>query len=194
MPLDRYLTFGAIAAIGLTADLLTKKWAFENHFNMMDSSVSLWWISDILGVQTSFNGGALFGIFQGGSPWLAGLSIIALITLTGWLFLIEKGASRYMTIVLAMITAGILGNLYDRTGFGFRPEHPAETMYHVRDWIHFRLEGVPMFDPWPNFNIADSLLVTGAALICFAALFAPGLVGNALAGGGTGTNRREAVE
>ena len=32
----------------------------------------------------------------------------------------------------------------------------------VRDWIHFRIEGVPFFDPWPNFNIADSLLVAGA--------------------------------
>lgn len=170
--------FGAVVATGLAADLLTKKWAFENHFNISDSAISRWWISDILGVQTSFNGGALFGIFQGGSLWLAGLSIVALVALVCWLFLIEKASSRYLTVVLAMITAGILGNLYDRMGFGFRPEHPVETKFHVRDWIHFRLEGVPMFDPWPNFNIADSMLVTGAALICFAAFFAPGLVGH----------------
>ena len=41
---------------------------------------------------------------------------------------------------------------------------------NVRDWILFRLEGVPFFDPWPNFNIADSLLVAGAILLFLHAL------------------------
>ena len=31
--------------------------------------------------------------------------------------------------------------------------------------IRDRLEGVPFFDPWPNFNIADCLLVVGAAML-----------------------------
>ena len=40
----------------------------------------------------------------------------------------------------------------------------------MRDWILFRLEGVPWFDPWPNFNIADVLLVCGAIMLFLHAL------------------------
>jgi signal peptidase II len=43
----------------------------------------------------------------------------------------------------------------------------------VRDWILFRLEGVPFFDPWPNFNIADSALVIGAILLFLHAFITP---------------------
>jgi signal peptidase II len=40
-------------------------------------------------------------------------------------------------------------------------------MFHhgVRDWILFEWKGIPFLEPWPNFNIADSLLVTGAIML-----------------------------
>ncbi len=155
------------------ADLVTKSAAFAAHYQPHDPGVSFWWIPNILGVQTSFNGGALWGIFQGGSWWLAGLSIVALSGILIWLFVYKMAASRYLTVALGMITGGIIGNLYDRLGFGYSVGFPPEHTCHVRDWIHFRLQGVPLFDPWPNFNIADSLLVVGAAmLVCFA-MFSP---------------------
>jgi signal peptidase II len=165
--------FLLIVGCGLTADLLTKAWVFDNHFNPHDSEVSYWWIDGVLGIQTSFNGGALFGMFQGGSWWLAGLSLVALSGVLAWLFVFRMASSRFLTVVLAMICAGILGNLYDRMGYGFAADHPPETACHVRDWIHFRLQGIPFFDPWPNFNIADSLLVTGAFSLFLFALLTP---------------------
>ena len=42
-------------------------------------------------------------------------------------------------------------------------------MYAVRDWLHFRVEGII---DWPIFNVADSLLVCGAALLVWHALWA----------------------
>ena len=63
------------------------------------------------------------------------------------------------------MTGGIFGNLYDRVGLGFTPGFPEGIRTNVRDWVLFRLEGVPMFDPWPNFNIADSVLVAGAIML-----------------------------
>jgi signal peptidase II len=165
--------FFALAAGGLAADLITKSAIFERHFDPLDPTVSHWWIDGVLGIQTSFNGGALFGIFQGGSFWLAMLSLVALSAILIWMFAFKLAHSRFLTVALGLITGGILGNLYDRMGFGYVPRHPQETMYHVRDWIHFRLEGVPFFDPWPNFNIADSLLVTGAIMLFCYALLVP---------------------
>ena len=42
----------------------------------------------------------------------------------------------------------------------------------MRDWILFTWpeSGLKIFDPWPNFNIADSLLVTGAIMLVVHAL------------------------
>ena len=157
------------------SDLVTKSLVFSSHYFPDNPAISYWWIDGILGIQTSFNGGALFGMFQGGSWWLAGLSLIALSGVLIWLFVFRMATSRFLTVVLAMISGGILGNLYDRMGFGYAPAHPVETVYHVRDWIHFRLSGIPFFDPWPNFNIADSLLVIGAISLFVFALFTPEL-------------------
>jgi signal peptidase II len=46
--------------------------------------------------------------------------------------------------------------------------------YHhgVRDWILFTWpeSGVRLISPWPNFNIADSMLVTGAIMLVVHAL------------------------
>lgn len=173
MPLNRYVLFFLLATVGLASDLITKTQVFKHHFEPLVPGVNYWWIKDVLGIQTSFNGGALFGMFQGGSFWLAGLSIIALIGILVWLFAFKMAISRWLTVALGLITGGILGNLYDRMGYGYVERHPEQTMYHVRDWIHFRLEGVPFFDPWPNFNIADSLLVTGAVMLFAYAILVP---------------------
>jgi signal peptidase II len=173
VPFSRWLLFLLVAGAGLAADLITKSAVFAAHWRPDDALTQHWWIDDILGIETSFNGGALFGWFQGGSWWLAGLSLVALTGILCWLFVLRMAASRFLTFSLALVTGGILGNLYDRMGFGFSEGFPEAYRYHVRDWIHFHVEGVAFLDPWPNFNIADSLLVTGAILLFVFALFSP---------------------
>ena len=172
IPINRYVLFFLLASVGFIADILTKKYVFAQHFDQNDHGVSHWWVEDVFGIQTSFNGGALFGIFQGGSVWLAALSAVALIGILVWLFVYRMATSRFLTFALGLITGGILGNLFDRMGFGWVANHPEQTRYHVRDWIHVRFQDVPFFDPWPNFNIADSTLVCGALLLFFFAMFA----------------------
>jgi signal peptidase II len=176
VPAGRYVLFLLIVATGVAADLWTKQAIFSEHYRASgDHAVTHWWIDGVLGIQTSFNGGALFGMFQGGSWWLAGLSVVALGGIAVWLFVCRMATSRLLTVTLGMISAGILGNLHDRVGLGYSPMWDEFHRFHVRDWIHFRLEGVKYFDPWPNFNIADSLLVTGALLLFCFAIFSPGM-------------------
>lgn len=129
-----------------------------------------WWIDGIFGLQCSTNPGALFGFGQGYSFVFAMISLVAIVGIVVWLFWFRQAWDRWMNFALGLITGGILGNLYDRIGLGYKPDYPVEIKDNVRDWILFRLEGVPMFDPWPNFNIADVLLVTGAILLFLHAL------------------------
>lgn len=122
-----------------------------------------WWlIPNVLGIQTSTNQGALFGLGQGNSLLFATLSIGALIGIFIWLFVAKAARDWWITITLGVICGGIIGNLYDRLGLWHGPDPGPFEKNAVRDWIHFRVEGLPFFDPWPNFNIADSLLVCGA--------------------------------
>jgi signal peptidase II len=105
-------------------------------------------------MQTSLNTGALFGIGQGGVLVLAGISFVATLGVIWWMTWGGASQDRFISVVLGMITGGILGNMYDRLGiWGTRA---------VRDWILFQYNEQYV---WPNFNIADSLLVVGAALM-----------------------------
>ncbi|MBN1909949.1 MAG: signal peptidase II [Pirellulales bacterium] len=175
VPLDRYLTFGSIAVLGLVADLATKHWAFSTAG--MPGGPTRWLWQDVVGLQTSLNEGALFGLGQGFVTVFALLAAVALVAVLAWLFVAGAARDRLLNIALACVTAGILGNLYDRLGMpGLTWNYVnelhkiGEPVHAVRDWI------LVMIGPWhwPNFNIADSLLVCGAILLCWHALrYAP---------------------
>ena len=66
-----------------------------------------------------------------------------------------------LTVALGAVMAGILGNLYDRLGLWTLPGKTGPTIHAVRDFI------LVQYPPWtwPNFNLADSSLVCGAALL-----------------------------
>jgi signal peptidase II len=167
------LIFFSICLFGFAADILTKSSIFATYFHPYQPPIQHWWIDGILGIETTTNPGALFGMFAGYRVLFAGLSIVALICIAAWLFVFGGARDRWLTITLAIISGGILGNLYDRLGFGYRTEYPTEIRYNVRDWIHFRVAGISWLDPWPNFNVADSLLVCGAILLVLHSLFGP---------------------
>lgn len=176
MPANRYLLFVLLAVVGLAADLITKSVVFRQHFQpqlmeMGQPQRIHWLIEDSFGIQCSTNPGALFGFGAGFSSVFAAISFVALAGILVWLFWFKQASDRWMTIAFGLVTGGILGNLYDRLGFGYLPDYPEAIRTDVRDWILFRLAGVPFFDPWPNFNIADSLLVTGAIMLFIHAFF-----------------------
>lgn len=172
------IVFLSLAASGVAVDLWTKSYMFANYWPYSqppdawpNAHTPHWWIDGIFGIQTSTNGGALFGMMQGYQSVFVSLSVLALVGLLTWLFAFGAWRDRLLLCCLGLITGGILGNLYDRLGLWHDATTPVDFHYHVRDWIHFRLAGVPYFDPWPNFNIADSLLVVGVVLMLIHNLF-----------------------
>lgn len=93
------------------------------------------------------NTGAAFGIGFSRNAFFAGLSVL----LTGVLLYLQhawRDRSRWLQWGLVLVTAGAIGNLYDRLAFGY-----------VVDFLDFRV--------WPVFNVADSCVTVGACLLAW---------------------------
>jgi signal peptidase II len=128
-----------------------------------------------IGLQLSRNWGALFGMGQG-KVWLfAILSTIAMLAIPIWLFVFGAARDKWLNVALACVMAGVLGNLYDRLGLSGEvwtgtAQASGDAVHAVRDWILWQANDRWR---WPNFNIADSLLVLGAAQLFFHAMRQP---------------------
>ncbi|MBW3600517.1 MAG: signal peptidase II [Planctomycetes bacterium] len=152
--------FLTLAVCGCAADLLTKHYIFE--WRGMPQPDNVWWIvEDYFGIETALNPGALFGMGKGFGVVFAALSVAATAGVLGWIFIGRATRDLTLTIALGCVQGGILGNLYDRLGLWHPPGRPDVWRNEVRDWILFRWGEYT----WPNFNIADSLLVCGAMLL-----------------------------
>lgn len=174
LPKNRYLVFFAIATLGCLIDLTTKRWVFDWLGPPGPSSRVYWLWPGYVGFQTSLNEGALFGFGQGKVFLFAALSVVAAIGIPVWLFYGRAANDWLLCIALACVTAGVFGNLYDRLalhGLTWHvPPHMGEPVHAVRDFVLLQLSD--RFR-WPNFNVADSMLVCGAALLLWHALHPP---------------------
>lgn len=172
------LLFFICTVLGAVADLETKNRVFAAlgkpgeylRFEQPEKNATYWLLEGVFGFQTTLNEGALFGFWEGMTTVLAALSIFAFVAIVVFLFHTAARESRFLSVTLGLITAGILGNLYDRLGwhgltwnYATERHEIGEPVYAVRDWILVRIGSFN----WPNFNIADSLLVCGVILLLF---------------------------
>lgn len=157
----RWLTFFAVAALGTATDLLTKQWVFDWR-GLPGQMPPYWLIDSYVGIETAVNPGALFGMGAGWGRLFAALSVFAAVAIVVWLYRYRAIESWWLVFALAGVTGGIFGNLYDRLGWWNPPSSVPEWRSGVRDWILFQYNPTYV---WPNFNIADSLLVCGAIML-----------------------------
>jgi len=167
VPWTRAIAFGSIAVIGAGADLWTKSAVF--HWRGLPGQADVWWLVEgYVGIETAVNIGAVFGLGAGRGTLFAGLSIIAAFGIFVWLFYFGAAKHWWLTIAMGCVLGGIIGNLYDRLGLWWTPDLHPEWRSGVRDWILWQAgENYK----WPNFNIADSLLVCGAAALLWKSVF-----------------------
>jgi len=99
------------------------------------------------------NTGAAWSMFSGNNSLLA---IIALAALFILYFTRHHFDSRTLLgqIAFGMIIGGILGNLVDRI-----------RVQHVIDFLYFYVQGASGPIGFPAFNVADSAICTGVALV-----------------------------
>ena len=99
------------------------------------------------------NTGAAFGSFKNNNAFFIVLSCIALVAVVSLLLRKQDHKDAWRDLSLALLLAGVLGNLTDRLTHG-----------HVIDFLLVNLH-VRFADPWPAFNVADSCICI--AVICF---------------------------
>lgn len=109
-------------------------------------------IKGIFHLTLIHNWGAAFGILRGKVPLFIFISIIAVILILSNLKNTKLKKTPFYNVSLSLILAGGLGNLIDRTFFGY-----------VIDFLDFRI--------WPVFNLADSAITLGAILLGWSILF-----------------------
>ncbi|MFH1267351.1 MAG: signal peptidase II [Planctomycetota bacterium] len=173
VPASRYVVFFLLAGGGFALDLVSKNWIF-GRLGMPGERPTWWLWQDVFGFQTNLNEGALFGMAQGCVVMFSVLSIAAVPGILYWLFVAGAARDRLFTVTMGLVTAGILGNLYDRLGlpglkwnFANALHNVGDPVYAVRDWILVMIGKWP----WPTFNVADSLLVSGAILLIWHAFW-----------------------
>ncbi len=145
---SKILLFWLLVIAGTAADLWTKSTIHDWLSTLPNKEYSI--VDGLAKFVIHLNPGAICSILKDYPLVLILISIMALFAVVG-LFLLGKIHGRLMTVALACFTAGILGNLHDRTfNDGF-----------VRDFIDVYWRG----HHWPTFNIADSLLCIAVGLI-----------------------------
>jgi signal peptidase II len=109
-------------------------------------------IHDFLHLVNVTNDGAAFGSFKNNNTFFVVLSCCALLFVVT-LLVRRRAPDPWRDVSLALLLAGVLGNLTDRLLHG-----------HVIDFLLFNLH-VPLANPWPAFNVADSCICI--AVVCF---------------------------
>ncbi len=179
----RSLVLCVIAIAVLTAgDLLSKSWA-EGALSHAQSSPPpapcsadsggryymqrlrgepIVLLAGYLELRYAENCGAAFGLLDQSPRWLrvgvfmtaGAAAIFALL----WMFIHGSGGALFAWSV-PLVVSGAVGNLIDRVRLGY-----------VVDFIHFHIHDV--FE-WPTFNIADSTITVGVALLLLDGLRRP---------------------
>ncbi len=117
-------------------------------------------VPDFVSLVNVTNTGAAFGSFRGNNTFFIAISFVALVIVLG-LLLMAKTADRSRDLSLALLLAGILGNLTDRLLYG-----------HVIDFFLVDLH-VPYAHPWPAFNVADSCISVAVVLFIIHSFWNP---------------------
>jgi signal peptidase II len=140
----------------VVADQLAKQWIVANY--TLNASQPI--LGDWLRINFIHNGGALFGVLQGTAPLFAVITIavvgliVAMELRWGW-------RSWAMTLALALLLGGAVGNLIDRVRLGYV--------------VDFADIGIGTWR-WYVFNVADMAVTCFFLLIVGIWLLAPRLL------------------
>lgn len=145
----RGLLFLGVAIAVVVADQVTKR-LIESR--LRDRSIPL--VDDILRLTYVQNRGAAFGVLQDQTTFFVLVGILVIVVIAAsYRYLPRSGFMLHLALGLQL--GGAVGNLLDRIRQGY-----------VVDFVDFGYRA----NWWPVFNVADSAIVLGVALLALNAL------------------------
>jgi signal peptidase II len=142
-----------LTGVVLVLDQLTKAWVSAS-FSLYERINVL----PFLDITRVHNRGAAFSFLSTAAGWqrwfFAALALAVSVMIVVWLRRLPAG-QRLLAASLALVLGGALGNLWDRLQLGY-----------VIDFIDVYYGSWH----WPAFNVADSAITVGAALLILDAL------------------------
>jgi signal peptidase II len=138
--------YGAAGA-AYAVDRLSKVWVEHT----LAGRAPLELIPGVLTLNYTTNSGGAFGLGRSASWIFATATIVVAAIIVGVSFRLARAP---VAVALGLILGGALGNLTDRA------IHGPGLSGSVTDFIDFQI--------WPIFNLADSAIVAGAALLAIA--------------------------
>ena len=152
------------------ADPMMRKWLLVAFAVIVLDHLTKWWVSASLEFQQFVpvlpffslvrvhNTGAAFSILADAGGWqrwfFIAVGVIA--TVISVRLLKQYAYEKRMALALALVLGGALGNVIDRVVLGY-----------VVDFLYFHYKSFA----WPAFNVADSAISVGAALLIWDSLF-----------------------
>ncbi|MFA6903958.1 MAG: signal peptidase II [Gallionellaceae bacterium] len=143
----------SLALLIIVLDQISKLWISSNFYYGESLRVT-----GFFNLVLAHNSGAAFSFLSDAGGWQRWLfSAIALVAAVWIVRLLRQHAHETLfCLALALVLGGALGNLIDRVAYGY-----------VVDFLsfHWDIDFLPIFNPFPAFNIADSAISVGAALL-----------------------------
>lgn len=149
---DKRLFSLVTAGIVIVCDQLSKWWVVAK---LMQPPRAIE-VTPFFDLVMVWNKGVTFGMFSAASSWtrwgFTGLALAIVVALWLWL---RKVEGRWPAASIGLVIGGALGNVIDRVRYGA-----------VADFLDFHMYGYH----WPAFNVADSAITVGVALLFIDAL------------------------
>ena len=130
------------------------KWLVLQHFELYQTLRLTSWFN----LTLAYNTGAAFSFLNDAGGWQRWLFVVLAVVISGvllvWLWRAQQ--LRLQALALALVIGGAIGNVIDRVRLGYVIDF---IDWHYRDWH------------WPVFNLADSAITLGVALLIVDSLF-----------------------
>jgi len=148
---------GALAAGLVFAADQASKWAVVAHFAPPGAPIA---VTPFVNLTLVWNTGISFGLLPSAAPAHRWVLIAIAAAIAGGLGLwLWRSRARLPAVALGLVIGGALANIADRLGRGA-----------VVDFLDFHVAGWH----WPAFNLADSGISVGVALLVIDSLFGSG--------------------
>jgi signal peptidase II len=136
-----------LSLIVLIVDYITKQWVASNMVYGESRLITGWF-----NLVSARNTGAAFSFLANAGGWQRWFFIITTTIITAALLwmLRKHSANKMLAVAYTLVIGGALGNLHDRVMYGY-----------VIDFVQWHYGG----KAWPSFNIADSAICLGVALL-----------------------------